>query len=144
MELIFAMIAAAALAALQIPAGSGGAARSVWSGVYTVGQAKLGQASYGKECAACHGSRLDGGPVAPALSGDEFMSDWTGQTVGDLFDRIHATMPADHPGALSPEEDANIVAYILSFNKFPAGDAELPDQSEKLRQIGLNAKKPNQ
>lgn len=143
MKLMFVVIAAAGLAALQVPAGSGGAARSVWSGVYTVGQAKLGQASYEKECASCHGGQLDGGNVTPALSGDDFMSDWAGQTVGDLFDRIRTTMPAGHPGTLSPEEDVNIVAFILQFNKFPAGNARLPAESDKLKQIILDVKKPN-
>ena len=142
MKLKFAAIAIAGAAALASSAAPQHAARSVWSGVYTTDQAKQGQATYAKACAVCHGDDLEGGNVAPPLSGDEFMSNWDGHTVGDLFDRIRTTMPADHPDSLSPKDTANIVACILSSNKFPAGESELPHESEALKQITLEAKKP--
>lgn len=144
MKLRFAAIAIAVLglAALVSVAAPQAATRSVWSGVYTAGQAKQGQTPYANACAACHGDDLEGGNVAPPLSGDEFMSNWNGHTVGELFDRIRTTMPADHPGTLSPEDTANLVALILSSNKFPAGESELPHDSEALKQITLDAKNP--
>ncbi len=85
--------------------------RSVWDGVYTSDQAKRGSALYANACASCHGSALNGGESAPPLTGGEFFSNWDGLTVGDLFDRIRVSMPADNPGKLTREQDADILAY---------------------------------
>jgi S-disulfanyl-L-cysteine oxidoreductase SoxD len=116
--------------------------RSVWDGVYTAAQAKRGSADYDQNCAKCHGPALDGIDEAPALAGQQFLSDWNGLTVGDLFDRIHKTMPADNPGNLSPEVTADILSYVLSANNFPAGTTELPHQQEMLTQIKIDPTKP--
>ena len=51
-------------------------------------------------------------------------------------------MPLSSPGKLSREVNADMIAYILAFNKFPAGGNELPHESEALKQIGLVAEKP--
>jgi len=48
-------------------------------------------------------------------------------------------MPSDKPGSLSRQQDSDILAYILSFNKFPAGNTELGTQSELLKQIQFDA-----
>jgi len=56
---------------------------------------------YGASCAKCHGDTLTGGEAAPPLTGGEFLANWNGLTVGDLFERIRISMPADRPGALS-------------------------------------------
>jgi len=80
---------------------------STRDGVYTDAQAARGQASYKTACASCHGETLEGSrPVTPALVGQDFTMNWTGQTVADLFDRIQTTMPADHPGTLSRAANA--------------------------------------
>jgi hypothetical protein len=42
-------------------------------------------------------------------------------------------MPQDDPERLSPGQSADVLAYILSVNKFPNGKAELPQQSEMLQ-----------
>ncbi|MBZ5576801.1 MAG: cytochrome c [Acidobacteriia bacterium] len=115
--------------------------RSVWDGVYTRDQAKRGEALYSTECAACHGLTLNGGEMAPALTGGEFLSNWNGLTVGDLFDRIRRSMPADRPGSLNREKNADILAHILSMNQFPAGPQELDHQTEALKQIRIEAAK---
>ena len=144
MKFKISIIAIAGLAALAVSAisASQDITRSVWDGVYTSDQAKRGQGLYAVNCAPCHGDQLDGGEGAPALTGSEFMGAWGGQTVGGLFDRIRSTMPADRPGTLSREENAAILAYILQSNKFPAGTTELAHESEVLKQIHLEAKKP--
>jgi hypothetical protein len=69
------------------------------------------------------------------------LSNWNGLTVGDLFDRIRVSMPADRPGKLSREQIADILAYMLSMNQFPAGKAELERQTEALKQIRIEAEK---
>jgi len=114
--------------------------RSVWDGVYTAAQAERGAALYANNCASCHGSALGGGESAPPLTGGEFSSNWNGLTVGDLFERIRISMPADRPGKLTREQDADVLAYMLSVSEFPAGKAELERQTEVLKQIRIEAK----
>lgn len=109
--------------------------RSLWDGVYTQAQAKRGEAVYSGQCARCHGADLGGGDSVPALAGTDFLSTWNTKTLGDLFDRIRSSMPADKPGTLSREQTADIVAYILSVNQFPTGKKELGTQSDVLKQI---------
>jgi len=117
--------------------------RSVWDGVYTEEQAKRGEEMYRKECASCHGDLLVGGGGAAPLTGGTFLSNWNGLTVGDLFERIRKTMPQGTPGKLTRQQDADILAYLLSFNKFPAGKMELQKQPEFLKEIRFEATKPD-
>ena len=115
------------------------APRSLWDGVYTQEQAKRGEAAYAEKCARCHGAELIGSDMNPPLAGPEFLSVWNTKTVGDLFDRIRTTMPADKPGSVNRQQGSDIVAYLLSANKFPMGKAELETQSELLKQIQFDA-----
>jgi mono/diheme cytochrome c family protein len=114
---------------------------SVWDGIYTQAQAKRGQALYSKQCASCHHDELEGHGTTPALAGEDFLEKWDGETVGDLFEKMQATMPADHPGRLSREQNAAILAFILRFNEFPAGEAELGTDGDLLAKIRFKAKK---
>jgi mono/diheme cytochrome c family protein len=116
--------------------------RSVWDGVFTTEQAKRGQARYDELCASCHGDTLAGGESAPPLAGGEFLANWNTLTVGDLFDRTRSTMPQNKPGSLSREANAEILAYLLSANQFPAGKEELRQNSEVLKEIRIEAVKP--
>ena len=116
--------------------------RSVWDGVYTEEQAKRGDEVYKKECAACHGAELTGGESAPPLTGGAFQANWNGLTLGDLFDRIRKTMPQAKPGSLTRQQDSDVLAFMLSMNKFPAGKTELYRQSEMLKEIRFETKKP--
>lgn len=116
--------------------------RSVWDGVYTDEQAKRGEEVYHKECAACHGDLLTGGESAPPLTGGAFQANWNGLTLGDLFDRIRKTMPQSKPGLLTRQQNADVLAFMLSINKFPAGKTELYRQSEMLKEIRFETKKP--
>ena len=120
----------------------GDGTRSVWDGVFTKEQASRGEGAYSQNCASCHGTALTGGESAPPLTGGEFSSNWLGLTAGDLFDRIRITMPADRPGRLSREQNADILAFLLRMNQFPAGASELPSRTEFLKQIRLDAEKP--
>jgi len=51
-------------------------------------------------------------------------------------------MPDNDPGALSREEYADLVAYILSVNKFPTGATEIGTALAPLQQIRILASKP--
>jgi cytochrome c len=127
----------------QEPGGSA-QARSVWDGVYTGEQAKRGDRLYKSQCASCHGVTLTGGEAAPPLAGGEFLSNWNGLTVGDLFERIRVSMPQDHPGRLTRQENADILSYILNVNKFPEGKAELQQRTELLKEIRFEATRPDE
>lgn len=139
----FAFSAAVAIVTLGVcrPAlrGQDDSQRSVWDGVYTQEQAKSGQVSFNQLCAGCHGEDLTGADTAPPLAGSEFMSNWDGLTVGDLFERIRITMPMNNPQSLNRETTARLVAYILNFNRFPSGAEELSTRTEILKMIRLNA-----
>ena len=117
--------------------------RSVWDGVFTAEQAERGDRAYAANCASCHGTSLTGGESAPPLTGGEFSSNWYGLTIGDLFERIRTTMPADRPGRIKREQNADILAYILRMNQFPPGKAELSSQTQFLKQIRLEAERPD-
>jgi mono/diheme cytochrome c family protein len=110
---------------------------SVSSGVYTADQAKRGQAVYADACSKCHLEDLSGG-TSPPLAGNEFLGAWKGRTVGALFDQLKMTMPFDNPGGLMPAQYADIVAYMLNMNKFPAGDKELASEPAALQQITID------
>jgi hypothetical protein len=85
---------------------------------------------------------MTGGEMAPPLSGGEFLANWDGLTVGDLFERIRISMPQNAPGSLSGQQNADILSFILSAAKFPTGATELPKESGILKTIKLEVKKP--
>jgi mono/diheme cytochrome c family protein len=115
---------------------------SVWDGVYSADQAKQGEALYHQNCASCHGDMLEGKDQAPPLTGPDFAMNWNGATLGDLFDKIQLSMPADKPGQLTRDQNAAILAFILNGNQFPAGDQPLPTDADRLQQIRFEAVKP--
>jgi mono/diheme cytochrome c family protein len=117
-------------------------ARSVKDGVFTATQQKRGEAIYARECSTCHGETLKGGEGSPALTGPDFRAIWDGKTVADLFDKTRLTMPSapETPGKLSRQQYVDVIAHILSVNRFPAGSTELPPDSEKLKQIRISTK----
>lgn len=109
--------------------------------LYTAAQAARGRALYNQQCAVCHGQGLEGVEMAPPLAGGDFMDKWTGQTIGDLFERIRGTMPKNKPGSLSREASADITAYMLSVNRLPAGSTDLPSDTQTLGRIRIEAVK---
>src|SRR5215471_1986397 len=118
--------------------------RSVWDGVYTKEQAERGRRLYRGQCLSCHGETLSGVDDAPPLAGGEFLSNWNGLTVGAVFERIRLTMPQGDAGHLSRQEIADIVSYVLSANKFPAGKNELPQKTDQVKEIRFEATRPDQ
>ena len=111
--------------------------RSVWDGVYTEEQAKRGEPLYRQKCASCHGDKLTGGESAPPLAGGQFLSNWNGLTLDVLFERIRLTMPSDDPAKVGRLPKTDILAYMLSMNRFPPGKTELQHKTELLKQILL-------
>jgi len=118
--------------------------RTVWSGVYTEAQSKRGEAIYLEMCANCHGAELEGLDMSPALAGATFSSNWNELTMGDLADRIRISMPADRPGTMTRSQVADVMAFMLKANRFPTGEADLPQEVPILKQIRIVAEKPAQ
>jgi len=138
MNIRVATVAALGLAGIGVSQGQ----RSVWDGIYSADQAKRGQVRYTELCASCHGDMLEGGESSPPLAGGAFLANWNTLSVGDLFDRTRSTMPQNRPGSLSREANAEILAYVLSANQFPTGKEAMPQASEVLKEIKIEAVKP--
>ena len=127
MKLLVAILLSTAVALL---------AQTARSGAYTAEQATAGEAAYKTDCASCHGADLAGtGRQTPTLVGEEFLAGWRELAIADLFEKIQETMPADKPGKLSRERNAQILAFILKSNKFPAGAAALPTDKAALAKV---------
>src|SRR4051812_43049232 len=87
----------ALLAVLSVAAVVGAAEPStVWDGVFNSAQVKRAATVYAAQCEPCHGATLDGGD-APPLSGRDFLANWNGFSVGDLYEKTRNTMPATEP-----------------------------------------------
>lgn len=110
---------------------------SVRDGVYAAQQAQQGKAIYQNQCGMCHGAALEGKGRNSPLAGSEFLNNWTGQTVADLFMKTIVMMPAMDPGTMNPKDTAAVVAYILSTNKFPVGKTDLPSDPHSLEMIHI-------
>lgn len=115
--------------------------RTVWDGVYTAEQATRGAAVYAQRCSACHGDSLGGIDVAPALAGPSFLNNWNGTSVADLYNRIEGTMPLEEPGALTPRQTADVMAYIIQRNGVPAGAAPLASNPQLLAGTAIRAQR---
>ena len=104
----------AALASWPAPAGAGGNF-STASGVYTKDQAGSGKVLYQQHCLVCH----DDGYFRPVLKR------YHGQAASVLFDVMSGSMPESNPGGLPDAEYLDILAYIFSRSRYPAGESRL-------------------
>jgi mono/diheme cytochrome c family protein len=96
-------------------------------------QVDPGYRVYDEHCAVCHGYNLLSGEMGgPPLTGAFFYNYWAGKSVGDLLEYVRNNMPLGQPRSLTPEQYANVVAYILDYNKFPAGETRLAAESPVL------------
>jgi mono/diheme cytochrome c family protein len=133
-------VLAATLPAARDAEAAAQSSKTVLDGAYSDAQAERGKALYAKSCSLCHGNPPTGTAMAPGLSGDDFLASYGGMTAGDLFTKISKTMPADDPGTLKPQETAELIAYLFSANKWPAGGADLPSDLAALKEIRIPAK----
>jgi S-disulfanyl-L-cysteine oxidoreductase SoxD len=129
------------VSALYASVGAQAPAKSANDGVYTAEQGKRGEVLYKEQCATCHGDNLEGSGPMPPLAGKDFLANWQGKSVGDLFEKTHTTMPATAPGTLTPEQAAEIVAHMLAMGKYPAGTAVLGTKVEELAAIKIDPPK---
>jgi mono/diheme cytochrome c family protein len=124
------------------PGGAQSPSRSTWSGIYSSAQAERGLKVYFATCSQCHGPDMTGIDSAPPLTGGKFAANWNGVTLGDMVERIRISMPQNDPGTLARADIADVTAYILQQNGFPAGESELPRQTAFLQAIAYQAYRP--
>jgi mono/diheme cytochrome c family protein len=98
--------------------------------VYTEAQAARGKDIFGSLCSSCHN--------ITSQSGATFAKRWNGVLVSELFTVLTDTMPKDDPGLLTPQERADVIAYLLKLNNLAAGTAELPPDPEALKKIVID------
>lgn len=139
MTKVASLTIAAAMLAFSVAAAQ---TKNVWDGVYSDAQAGRGKKSYVTHCAACHNEGLQGGDLAPELKGEDFLLRWNDKSMFEFVDRIQKTMPQDNPGGVMPQENADIVAYILQVNKMAAGSTDLPSDEAALKGITVTKTKP--
>ena len=114
--------------------------QSVTSGVYTDEQAARGEAAYNNECSSCHGAGLEGDGFAPALAGTEFLSNWNGTTLGDLFDRIRISMPPGSPRQCRRRQGRHRRAPV-EVEQIPGRHTEIGKDLEPLKLIKIELPK---
>ena len=111
--------------------------------VYTLEQARRGQAAYRKACGPCHQDNLDGGEEgAPPLAGPLFFAQWRGRTVGEIFRFMSGSMPKN-AAPLPAGDYVDILSFLLWFNDMPDGHSPLPGAAEQLDQIVITNKRDN-
>jgi mono/diheme cytochrome c family protein len=133
------------LSSANAPNGLGGESegppeKSIGSAPYTPAQVTRGAEIYVKECAVCHGANLQG-ISAPALTGPSFGRSHL--NASQLRTVVTQTMPLTAPGSLKPDENAAVMAYLLSYNCVQAaggGQQEFPTQDlPALQQVELGS-----
>ena len=80
--------------------------------------------------------------MAPGLAGGDFVWNWDGLRLDDLFERIRISMPQADPTSVSRAEKADIMAYMLETSGFPPGDTELSTRARELNRVTLRALEP--
>ena len=117
-------------------------ANTIAAGVFSSEQSARGELEYMRTCKRCHKRDLSGDFIedAPPLIGEEFMSNWRPWTLGDLFEFLTTDMPPKPKERLevSAQNYADILAFMLDKNGFPAGNVELPTDFEPLSLIEMN------
>lgn len=109
---------------------------SIFDGVFSEAQAERGKTAYEAQCATCHGMELVSESGAPNLVIPAFRFGWHKRTIAQKLEQIRTTMPQGFPESMSDQEYLDVIAYILHFNKYPAGDRELKaDQADILKRI---------
>jgi mono/diheme cytochrome c family protein len=128
------IVSSASLTALALTSQAGDKPAAGLS--YTEEQSTQGEAVYTKSCGFCH----DDKSMAPPLQGDAFLKNWSDKSAGALFNKIQITMPLNEPGTLTEQQSADLVAYTLKVNHFPAGQEVLPKDPAVLGAMSLSSK----
>ena len=100
------------------------------SSYFTAAQASRGERRFNQLCADCHRN------VEITRS---WFSGRVHHTAGDLMNVMSLTMPESNPGGLSPDQYADILAFLLRMNNYPEGEDELPADLALLANVPIPA-----
>ena len=103
--------------------------RTIVDRVYSVAQAERGEQRFKVSCSSCH--------TPSSFGGGSFAERWSGQTMAEVFEFVSNAMPENDPGGLKKEDYADVLAYILRINAYPAGYDELPTDPDALKKLEI-------
>jgi mono/diheme cytochrome c family protein len=103
-----------------------GGAKSTKDGAFTAEQAERGKVVYEKSCGNCHQADFY----------RERLPRFQSKPVGELFEVVSTTMPADNVGGLLTSEYLDALAYIFSLTGSPAGTEELTSDNMDSIDVG--------
>jgi mono/diheme cytochrome c family protein len=100
---------------------------SVATPPFTAAQAHAGIAIYRQYCLQCHGADLQG-TAGPSVAGKDFLATAKSDSwhVSDMRTTIFENMPFSNPGSLTPQQYANVMAFLLASSCYPAGKTPFP------------------
>ncbi len=93
-------------------------------------QVAAGREVYTGECAECHGMNGEGGTGPLLIGGGKRIATYA--STDRLYDYVSRTMPFDAPGSLTPEQNWNVLGYLLVENELLPGDVVLGPESESI------------
>ena len=70
-------------------------------------------------CFACHGTNMEGGPVAPTLKAHAWKDAKGGELTAIYYiitHGVHGTVMVSHPGGISDADAARVASYIWSVS----------------------------
>jgi mono/diheme cytochrome c family protein len=115
------------LPVLALGAVAGAEPRTTNDAVYSKDQAKIGEQLYKDNCLMCHDKKY----FRPVFKS------WDGQSLGIMYTVMSASMPESNPGSLPLQDYVDILAYILSLNRYRAGDDVLSHENGALNEITI-------
>jgi len=123
---------AAALAAVSAAVAFGEAVAQQMPPAYSATQAARGAELYQEKCTLCHGADLSTGQFGPSLKGTRFKRVWGGKPAAELFAYMAQNMPPGEAASLSPDQHADLLAYVLQGNGVAAGSSELASDPKAI------------
>ncbi len=99
--------------------------------LYTKAQAVQGKQIFTTKCVACHGADLQG-TAGPSVAGNDFLDTarHNGWTLSIIRYIVFELMPRNSPASLSPQDDANVMAYLLASDCYPPGSKPFPTSDQ--------------
>jgi cytochrome c len=95
--------------------------------IYSKEQAKVGEQLYKDHCLLCHDKKY----FRPVFK------TWEGKSLGMMNTVMNTSMPLSNPASLAMQDYVDILAYMLSLNRYPAGDQPLPNDNGVLDTISI-------